>query len=148
MLGRYGLDEIRSLLTSLVRRSATVTAKMPFYDKMRRRRGDTTELLCIGPADVVIIDGTIALSLLDPVPASTSHSWFVEVDEDERHLRVLREYRLRGFSGDEAETVYRTRQRDETPAILATSGLAGQRISLNLAATTSHEADRIKGQRT
>lgn len=147
VLGRYGLDEIRSLLTSLVRRSATVTVKMPFYDKMRRRRGDTTELLCIGPADVVIIDGTIALSLFGTVPASTSHAWFVEVDEEERHLRVLREYRLRGFSGDEAETVYWTRQRDETPAILATSGLAAQRISLNLATPPSHEADRIEGQR-
>jgi hypothetical protein len=69
------------------------------------------------------------------------------VDEEERHLRVLREYRLRGFSGDEAETVYWTRQRDETPVILATSRLAAQRISLNLATPPSHEADRIEGQR-
>ncbi len=139
VLGRYGLGEVHPLLAGLARRTGAVTVKAPLYDKIRRRRRDDMEFLEIGHRDVVIVDGTIALSLLDAVPAEISHAWFVEADEEERRLRVLREYELRGFIADEAEAVYRTRQEDETPIILAGAGSATQRIALHLG--PSHVSD-------
>lgn len=141
VLGRYALDEIRSLLVSLVGRAHSVKLNLPIYDKITRQQVSAKESIVIGRNDVVIIEGTVALSLLDALPKTRAHDYFVEVDEEERHNRILKEYQLRGMSNEEAETIYRTRQEDETPFILETSKLTMERFNLELGPTRTKGTD-------
>jgi hypothetical protein len=60
----------------------------------------------------------------------------VGVDEQLRHDRVLREYRLRGLGTAEAEAIYQSRQIDETPVILAMSDAADRLLNMPLAASS------------
>lgn len=133
VLGRYAIDEILILLSSLRQRTSVVSLELPAYDKLSRRRvpGEWIE---VGLKDVVIVEGTVALTLLDEVEGVVSHPWFVEIDEDERRQRVLKEYRRRGMEEHEAETIYVSRQQDEAPVILATAAVATERFRLELGA--------------
>ena len=132
VLGRYDVVELRSMITRLARRTTAVPLELPFYDKLSRSRIETVQKLTIEKDDIVIIEGTIALMLIDAAVGRTSHAWFIEVDEGERRKRVLREYCLRGFNAKEAEHIYTSRQQDESPVILDSAKNASQRISLKL----------------
>lgn len=134
VLGRYATDEMRSLLASLKQRTSEVPLELPTYDKLNRRR-DLGERTVVGSKDVVIVEGTVALTLLDGVQGALAHAWFVEIDEDERRQRVLKEYRLRGREERDAEAIYARRQQDETPVIMATAEIATQRFRLELGAS-------------
>lgn len=134
VLGRYATDEMRVLLGSLMQRTSAVPLELPAYDKMNRQRVPG-ELVVVGPKEVVIVEGTVALTLLDGVRGAVTHSWFVEIDEDVRRQRVLNEYRLRGREVRDAEAIYAKRQQDETPVILATAGAATQRFRVELGAS-------------
>jgi histidinol-phosphate phosphatase family protein len=128
--GRYAIDEINSQLEILGNRKGSVTLDLPIYDKIRRSRHDKKQTINVGADEIVIVEGTLALSLMNPVSQESRRAWFIEVDEKKRHERVLREYLLRGMSVDQAEKIYVTRQGDETPAILATKKYANNLITL------------------
>lgn len=130
VLGRYSLNELRELIKRLSERSDHVESPVPAYDKVFRKRIVGAERLSIGPDDVLIVEGTIALSLMDAAVSRTTHGWFVEIDETERRRRVLREYILRGLSAEEAEAVYHSRQRDECPVIIKSYEYASRCITL------------------
>jgi histidinol-phosphate phosphatase family protein len=132
VLGRYAIDELTALLRSLVSRTKPLELKLPSYDKITRQRIVNAETLWIDTADVVIVEGTIALALLESIPQDIVQTWFVEIDEHERKRRVLQEYQLRGMSLYEAESVYLARQDDETPAVNATKVHATYCIHLEL----------------
>ena len=108
---------------------------------MTRSHVGNDETLRIETADVVIVEGTIALALLNAVPRSVAQAWFVEVDEHERKRRVVQEYQLRGMSVDEAEAIYQSRQEDESPVVIATKELTTHCIHLELPCTLSHYSD-------
>jgi histidinol-phosphate phosphatase family protein len=144
VLGRYAVDEIRTLLVDLSKRSQSAELKLPVYDKINEQHVPRAETIPVGCRDVVIVEGTIALSLLDAIPRPNVHAWFVEIDEVERCRRVLREYRLRGLKDEEAESVYQARQEDETPVILATSKLATKRFELELGAAFAQDSQQTQ----
>lgn len=116
--GRYDLAAFETLLGRLAARSGEVTMSLPYYHKLERRRIEEAETITILQRDVVIVEGTVALMLSNPAPALRL---YVEIDESERHRRVLREYVLRGLKEDEAETVYSARKTDETPLVRASA---------------------------
>jgi uridine kinase len=105
---------------------------LPVYDRLTRLRADESENVLVGREDVVIIEGTVALQVAAALPYQP-HRYFVESNEALRHARLIREYQLRGYSGAEAESIYASRQQDETPVIGATAALAYRRIMLPLA---------------
>ncbi len=109
---------------------------LPAYDRINRQQIDAAERAAIGTEDVVVFEGTVALSLRDRVDPTLT-GYFVETDEAFRRDRVLREYRLRGSSPDEADAIYRSRQVDETPIVLASAAKADQRVRLPLASFQS-----------
>lgn len=129
ILGRYDLDAIREFISQLDARTKKLKLSIPCYDKKSRQRNDTIEEVIIEKSDVVIIEGTIALLQLDQVNNRKSHALFVEIDEKERHDRVLNEYKLRALEKEEAECIYQARQIDETPLILASANNA--RVKVN-----------------
>jgi hypothetical protein len=67
-------------------------------------------------SDVVVLEGIVALAVRTP-GASEVHRFHVEIEEDERQERVLREYRLRGLSDGEARQIYLERREDEFPVV-------------------------------
>jgi uridine kinase len=126
VLARYDLSAVATILSD--RKLDKVNVTLTGYHKIRRQRISTGEQLLLSPADVVIVEGTVALSLARIFPEA--HQFLVEIDEDERQTRVLREYRLRGMSDEAALEIYASRQIDENPVInkMASSAL---RISMN-----------------
>ena len=132
VLGRYALEEIAKILMLLMRRTQSIELKLPSYDKITRQRVMNVETLRIDTTDVVIVEGTVALALLEVIPLNIVQTWFVEIEEHERKRRVFQEYQLRGMSLDEAESVYLARQEDETPVINATKDRATHCIYLEL----------------
>jgi len=146
VLGRYAVDKIRTLLVDLVKRSQLVELKLPAYDKIKHQQISNAETILLGHKDVVIIEGTIALELLDAISPNISHAWFVEIDEKEHHQRVLQEYLLRGYIKEEAESIYQARQQDETPVILAAAKFATQRFEIELRTSFVQDRDQTQEQ--
>ena len=117
VLGRYDLDALQSLVASLEddeRRPTTLT--LPSYHKLKLERVDVVENLALNNSDVILIEGTVALALQTSPPRGV-HRYHVEIDEQSRRLRVLSEYRLRGYTEDQALGVYFSRQGDEYPVV-------------------------------
>ena len=132
VFGRYTLDEISKILMTLVRRTQSIELMLPSYNKITRTRVQTDEIIQINAGDVVIIEGTVGLALSSAVPTEIRQTCFVEIDENKRKGRVLKEYQLRGMSLVEAEGIYLSRQKDETPVILATKNGADHCLDLEL----------------
>ena len=146
VLGRYAVDEIQTLLIDLSKRSQSGEFKLPVYDKINQQHVPSDETILVGYKDVIIVEGTIALSLLDAIPRNIGHAWFVEIDEIERCRRVLRECWLRGLKDKEAESIYQARQEDETPVILATLKFATKRFRLELGAAFAQDRHQPQEQ--
>lgn len=125
IMGRYDLSAVVQLLKSRV--SQTQEFHVSVYHKLQRRRLSGGPHIRVGPQDVIVVDGTVALELAQELPGA--HRFFIEIEEDERRRRVVNEYRLRGYDDLKAEAIYDSRQRDEVPRILAGTGDA-QRLNL------------------
>jgi histidinol-phosphate phosphatase family protein len=132
VLGRYALDEIRLMLSLLERRSKSIALKLPVYNRIQRQRVQNSDSILIGQKDVVIVEGVVALTLLDVFPNDSVHPWFIDIKEEERHKRILKKYQQQGLDRKEAEKMYQKRQGDEIPLVLAASQHATQRFNLEL----------------
>ena len=56
---------------------------------------------------------------------------FVDIDEEVRRSRVMREYLRRGMDREAAARIYSSRQEDETPIVLASRASAEHCVRLN-----------------
>jgi D,D-heptose 1,7-bisphosphate phosphatase len=144
ILGRYDMAELIKLAAMLRDRRQRLDLHLPFYDRMSRTQ-ITGERVVVGPEDVVILEGTIALCLREQLGAS-SIGYFVQTDEQLRHDRVLREYRLRSLSLAEAEAVYQSRQADEIPIVLASMGKADRCLAMPLPPARSNPIPSFPAQ--
>jgi uridine kinase len=68
--------------------------------------------LDVGPGDIVIIEGVIALTLAQD-DSDFCHKFAVCLDEDERRQRFISEYKRRSSNDDYAESLYQQRMHDE-----------------------------------
>ena len=129
--GRYHMQKLKSLVQSLSVRDKKIELSLSAYSKITRTSIANADEIVIDPLDVVIIEGTIALNLIHEVSEGRAHGWFVQIDERERHDRVLKEYRLRGLKDGDAEALYRKREGDEVSIIQMTSKYASHKIYLD-----------------
>ncbi len=130
VLGRYDMVALQSLFGQLgnrERRPDNLT--LPGYHKLHRKQVAAVENLPLSSSDVVLIEGTVALAPNFDTGVEI-HRYHVEIDEEIRKQRVLREYRLRGHSDEEAAEVYVARQADELP-VLNQLAKSATRISLS-----------------
>lgn len=129
VLGRYDLALLGGLLRALQDEGGRpAVLSVPGYDKLRRERIEAVETISVEPSDVLIVEGTVALALKTKAETET-HRLHLEINEDARRERILKEYRLRGMQDEEALEVYRARREDEVPDIERLAS-TGRRISL------------------
>ncbi len=130
VFGRYDMPALQELVHRLGGARPAQLA-LPGYHKLKRERIEAVETLTLAPGDVVLVEGVVALALEAPPGMPDLHRFHVDLDEGERQVRILREYRLRGHSEDEARRVYEARRDDEFDAI---EGLAARARRLTLEA--------------
>ena len=130
VVGRYDLAAIRSVAELVRSRETKISLSLPFYEKRYRRSFADVDRIEIDVQDVVVFEGTVALSILPGEENCRSHYWFVSTDESIRRCRVIGEYLRRGYSRIEAEQIYVARQTNETPHIVASAQSA--QVFLNM----------------
>ena len=133
VLGRFDLAGLQALLDALVdARRRPAELRLPGYHKLKRERVEAVETVPLAAGDAVLIEGVVALALHTPDSVET-HRLHLEIDEDSRRQRILREYRLRGYGETEALEVYQARRSDEFPVIEAL-GKGAHRVEMASAA--------------
>jgi len=131
VIERYDMNALNQLAQTLVNRKQDLTLQTPIYSKRDLKANCFNEKV-IGPQDVVIIEGTIALLLGVAQGNASVHSWYVQIDELQRKNRLLTEYALRGRSSEDAQQIYAQRQIDEAPLIESAKVHASCCINLDL----------------
>lgn len=116
VLGRYDLELVQKLLGQLSQRKLTMKIQLPGYNKIDREHVENVASVCVQPDDVVLIEGTVALALHSQNDLDV-HRYHLSVDEDVRMKRLIREYRLRGYTEQQAMDIYQQRLLDEHPVI-------------------------------
>lgn len=130
VMGRYDMVKLQAVVDALsddTKRPEVLT--LAGYHKLKRMTIDAVESIPVCGSDVIVIEGTVALSLKTNGKTET-HRFHVDIDEDARKHRVLAEYRLRGCDEARALEVYLARCNDEFPVIEALAG-AARRVSLS-----------------
>jgi uridine kinase len=131
VMGRYDLSEIRNILSLRhAEHENKIFLELPEYNKYTQRKEFTGESILIYPQDVLIVEGTIALTLLSD--CESARGFYLEIDESIRRLRVIKEYVSRGKTPIEAERIYIDRQFDEIPVIKRSSAKATCVISTDM----------------
>jgi histidinol-phosphate phosphatase family protein len=117
VLGRYDMDALQSLFRQLENREMRPDIlTLPGYHKLHRKQIAAVERMQLSGADVVLIEGTVALAPKIHTEAEI-HRYHIVIDEELRKQRFLHEYRLRGHSDELAMDVYLARQADEFPVL-------------------------------
>lgn len=117
VLERYDIPAIESVIKRLSKpRHGVVEFELPAYHKLKKISIPAAEKISIGPDDIVIIEGTIALLFAGETLPSTQRMRVI-FNEEERKKRVINEYLLRKYSNLEAAAIYERRQSDEAPII-------------------------------
>lgn len=130
VMGRYDIPRLQALVDALCTEATRPQQVMVAgYHKLKRETVSAVESVPISATDVVVIEGTVALSLSTTGNAAT-HRFHVEIDEEVRKQRMLTEYGLRGARPAAALDVYLARRTDEFPVIEELAG-AARRISLS-----------------
>jgi histidinol-phosphate phosphatase family protein len=113
VLARYDLKEIEKFL-NIISKSTDFPLKLqlPFYIKNKKIQIKDVEDLIIQKDDIFIIEGVIALSLIDKIKLK-SFSINISINEEKRKERIINEYIIRGLSHLEVEKIYKSRINDE-----------------------------------
>jgi len=143
VLGRHDLAAMAALVRSLRsdRRESGEPFAVPTYDKMNKRQLQHADTVDFKAGDVVVIEGVMALHLAEL--AGARHRFFVEMDEEERRRRVIREYAMRGCDEADAIRIYEERLSEEAPLIAGSAASATvfdmAEITLNGEAQRDHQ---------
>jgi histidinol-phosphate phosphatase family protein len=111
VLKRHNIEALRTIISKLQNRKATIKLNTPFYQKSSRQ--NISDVMCyeIGQEDIVIFEGVIALHLAGMF--EERNRIFVDIDESVRKQRVIEEYLMRGFSEQDAINIYNERLEEE-----------------------------------
>lgn len=128
VLARHAVERLHSVVASMCdAETRPAQLGLPMYRKIAREHVPDAETIQLKSEDVVIFEGVVALHFAAAIDAQ--HRFFVEIDEQERKRRVIREYQMRGFSSDAAKAVYTARLAEEVPWVAAT-GKQALKVSL------------------
>lgn len=111
VLERHNCGLLLNIVTQLYNRESTYTLNVPVYRKSVKQNIPDVKQVEIGPNDIVIFEGVIALYLAAELKAQ--NRIFVDIDESVRKRRVMDEYVMRGYSIDEAMRIYYERLAEE-----------------------------------
>jgi uridine kinase len=92
--------------------------RLPRYDRYSGSVVPDAVEFVYRPDQVLIVDGVLALDIPE-LARDASLTIYVQADEQVRRDRFLREYRLRGRTPQQAESLYRQRRGEEGPVVEA-----------------------------
>ena len=130
VLKRYALNELEELIRLLSDRGEETIINVPFYNKVTKKRISNYEKISIMDSDIIIFEGTVALSLSNLVSCKKSISWYIELNEEVRRKRFFNEYKLRRFENNQIEMIYNERELDEHKLIRNSLDIADLKITL------------------
>jgi histidinol-phosphate phosphatase family protein len=107
------LYELINQLTHINTRPERI--QLPGYIKATRSNIPDAEFIELSTNDVIIVEGVLSLHFAKLF--NGKFQYFVDIDEDIRKQRVIREYLLRGYSQGNAEDIYSSRLAEEVPWI-------------------------------
>lgn len=140
VLAHHAVEKLRTFVASICDPEARPRqVNLPGYRKDRREHVPDAEILRLTSQDVVILEGVVALHFAAGVGAQ--HRFFVEIDESERRRRVIREYKMRGFSVEAVEAIYSERRMEEVPWVAAMSNHA-VKVSMPTKLNNSDQNDK------
>jgi len=128
VLARHDIAKLLNVVVSMLDPEARpAQLNLPGYRRSRREQVPDVRTIDLTTQDVVIFEGVVALHFAHIVAAQ--HRFFVELDEHMRKQRVIREYTMRGFAAEAAESIYLERLTEEVPWV-ATTGNHAVRVSI------------------
>jgi histidinol-phosphate phosphatase family protein len=117
VLGRHNVKDLREfyqLVSS--KRDGEMRFSLPAYIKKSKQHVPDVEEFIFSSSDVLIFEGVLALTLDDGI-ANNTFRYVVKINEEDRHARILHEYKLRGFDSAVAQEIYEQRRIDENLVI-------------------------------
>lgn len=129
---RFNLQGASAALASARAASATIRLPWPRHDRHSRRLSPGAVHL-IQPDDLVLVEGVPAL-LHQELRAMADLRLHLRIGDDLRQRRFVAEYRRRGRSGADIDTLWLSRAADETPAVEAAAAHADTILDWSLPA--------------
>lgn len=112
VVSRYDLEGASRMVGDLAQSTGRETFDLPMYDPMKREAGLGRIRHSVGPHDLVILEGVLALAM-ERLSAMTPARIFVDVDEETRIARLRKYYRWRGLTDPEIDILVQSRAIDE-----------------------------------
>ena len=130
VLGRYDVESIDLLLSKLADPNRKkINFELPFYNKKNNESIKNLDSIEILPDDIVIVEGTIVYEVSKNY---NTVDCFVQIDENLRKERVIKEYLNRGISYKDSLDIYNSRLNDEVPFINRKTFMNANAIEINL----------------
>ncbi len=124
---RFDLDSASRFLRSVLESTIPVTVTLPYYDRKTRTVLPNRMSVTIRPDDILIVEGVLSF-LSSELLSLNSMSIFVDVDHNERMIRLHQEYSWRGLKTKEIEQMIASRELDESMLIQRSAERAQFRI--------------------
>jgi uridine kinase len=120
VLNRHDVVNLRCVISTMLNKDKRPRQLfLPGYLKVGREHVPNVRSFESNPEQVIIFEGVVALYFADLF--NVQHTFFVNVDEETRKQRVIKEYILRGYSKEKAEDVYFKRLTEEVPWVVSTN---------------------------
>lgn len=125
---RYDIEAARQTIASLVKAKTRQMITVNQYERKSRELINPISL-SIGPDDLVIVEGVVAL-LDDDLLDNADIKVFVDVTDEIREKRLKQDYTWRGLSQKGLDSIITSREEDEVPLIRASAINASYQIVL------------------
>jgi D,D-heptose 1,7-bisphosphate phosphatase len=112
IINRYDLDAIIKLYLTIINSNQNLQVKLPYYSRKSRIRLEIDFFQDIKLEDIIIWEGIVAVELAKMLQKE-SNTFFIEIGEEIRKSRVLREYNLLGVVDYEFDKLYLSREQTE-----------------------------------
>ncbi len=116
VLQRYDLMAISDLYLKIISGIDELQVKLPFYSRRKKIRTNLELSQTIGPKDIIIWEGVVAFELAKSLN-QIEYTFFIDIAEDLRKLRMQREYTVRGLHEKEFNDIYESREKSENSII-------------------------------
>ena len=126
VLARYDVEEISGAIVPLLAGSGRHVLRVPLYDRDTRSVAEFREL-SIGPEDLLIVEGVVAL-MLPALRAAAPVRLHLEADDSQRRLRLQADYAWRRSPPADLDATLGARETDEVPAVRAVAAYATHQI--------------------
>lgn len=112
VLSRYDLQAVEIFIRECRSKTTRHYFRIPSYDPLTRTASFLTPLRSVGPDDVIILEGVVALAAREIVPLADA-GIYVETNEAERIMRLHADYQWRGLPLNDIVDLLKSRAHDE-----------------------------------